>query len=278
MKISSDQGVVSDPKKEIEQVAEAEAGNLRSSLRFLGERSKLASDVLCLYNLITRSVEWTSAPTEEEQQALFVMLMLTAGCRFQLTMSVLQNWRGRMAEALAPLRRASELCASACHIRRNPGLATIWLSVSKGDEAYKRHKDAFKLKAIFPKDDPTLSRLFGIFDSSSKLIHCSLYSLASQVRDAGFFRYFDIAGPTEPALIRTYIHIVSAHELMLRAFIDAFGGALTDAETVKAEFKVFSERLQRHRDSHRELAMSDIPQAALDRAAKRQRSQTRDGS
>jgi hypothetical protein len=45
---------------------------------------------------------------------------------------------------------------------------------------------------------------------------------------------------------------------MIRAFVDAFRGALKDEAKVDKELRTFSERLQRHRDTHREFAMSDL--------------------
>jgi hypothetical protein len=256
------------PMTEIASVIEAEAANLRASQAVLGERRKLAADVLGLYSLISGNVAPSMAANEEEVGALLVMSMLLSGCRFQFTMSVLQNWRGRTSEALAPLRRASELCASACHIRNNPALADVWSSASDSDEAYKRHKEAFKLRFIFPKTDPTLGRLFSVFDLASKVIHCSIFSIAGQARDLSF-RYFDIKGPRDPALIRTFIYILGAHELMVRAFAGAFKGFLKDEAAVDQEFRVFSERLQRHRDANRAFAMSDISQEALRKIAKK---------
>lgn len=250
------------PITEITSVVEAEAVNLRASQAVLGERRKLAADVLGLYNLLSSNIAPSVAANEEEIGPLLVMSMLLAGCRFQFTMSVLQNWRGRASEALAPLRRASELCASACHIRKNPALADVWSSASESNEAYKRHKEAFKLRAIFPKTDPTLSRLFEVFDFASKVIHCSIFSIAGQACGPSF-RYFDIKGPRDPALIRTFIYILGAHELMVKAFAGAFKGFLKDEAAVEQQFKLFSERLQRHRDGNRAFAMSDISPETL---------------
>jgi hypothetical protein len=173
-------------------------------------------------------------------------------------------------EALAPLRRASELCASACHIRKNPALADVWLSASESNEAYKRHKEAFKVKAIFPKTDPTLNRLFEVFDFSSKMIHGSIFAIAGQTKTLDFtFQYFDITSPNDPALIRTFIYIVGAHESMVRAFVDAFRGALKDEATIDRELRTFTERLQRHRETLREFAMSDLSEETRRRLLKK---------
>jgi hypothetical protein len=256
-----------DPMAELLSVVEAEAVNLRASQAVLGERRKLAADILGLYNLISQNVAPSMATNEEEVGTLLVMLMLVSGCRFQFTMSVLQNWRGRASEALAPLRKASELCASACHIRKNPALADVWLAASESDEAYKRHKEAFKMRTIFPKTDPTLRRLFDVFDFASKVIHCSIFSIAGQAQSLSF-TYFDIKGPRDPALIRTFIYILGAHELMIKAFGSAFNGLLKDQITFDREFRVFSERLQRHRDANMAFAMSDISRETLRKFAK----------
>src|SRR5262249_2092685 len=143
--------------------------------------------------------------------------------------------------------------------RKNPALAGVWLSASDSDEAYKLHKEAFKVKVIFPKDNPTLNRLFEIFDFSSKVIHNSIFAIAGQTQTLNStFQYFDIKGPGDPALIRTFIYIVSAHESMIRAFVDALRGALTDEPLIERELRTFSERLQRHRDTLREFATSDL--------------------
>jgi hypothetical protein len=257
------------PLTELDSVVEAEAANLRSSQKALGERRKLASDVLVLYDLVARNTALTMAASEEEQHALLVMLVLLSGCRFQFTMSVLQNWRGRSTEALVPLRRASEQCATACYIRAHPALADVWLAASGSHEAYRQHKKAFQLKLIFPDSDAILKRLFGVFDFASKVIHCSVFSVAGHVQGLPSFRYFDIESPRDPALIRTFIVILSAHELMLAAFVRAFSGVLEDESSVERELRVFSERLQRHRDATMEHAMSDISKEVFERVSKR---------
>jgi hypothetical protein len=250
-----------DPKNEIARVIDAEIANLKTSKAALGARADLAGDILALYELVRRNVD-TSIGSMEEHKTLMVMLALLAGCRAQMTMGVLQNWRGRASEALGSLRRASELCGAACHIRRNPNLADVWLNASENDEAYKKHKEAFSIKAIFPKSDSVLHRLYEVFDFASKGIHVSIYSLASQI-SGGTFLYFDIKGPHDPQLIRTFIYILSAHELILRSFITSFNGALRDTAVVEKEFKLFAERLQRHREVTREFAMSDLRQKSL---------------
>lgn len=248
-----------NPGTEITQVIESEAANLRTSIAVLGERGKLANDVLALYDLVARHATIPAEANEVETGALLAILPLLAACRFQLTMSVLQNWRGRAVEALAPLRRATEMCATACQMRKNPALAEVWLSASDSDEAYRRQKEAFKVKTIFPRTDPTLNRLFEIFNFSSKVIHGSIFSIAGQTTTLdSTFQYFDIKGPNDPALVRTFIYIVGAHESMIRAFLDALRGALRDETVIERELRTFSERLQRHRDTLREFAMSDL--------------------
>jgi hypothetical protein len=104
------------PMTEIASVIEAEAANLRASQAVLGERRKLAADVLGLYSLISGNVAPSMAANEEEVGALLVMSMLLSGCRFQFTMSVLQNWRGRTSEALATTPQSiGALCLSVSH-------------------------------------------------------------------------------------------------------------------------------------------------------------------
>src|SRR5690242_18071463 len=98
-----------NPRTEIAQVIESEAANLRSTRAALGERGKLATDVLELYELIRCQVNVLAGGDEATIGALLVMLPLLNCCRFQMTMSILQNWRGRTAEALGPLRKATEL-------------------------------------------------------------------------------------------------------------------------------------------------------------------------
>ena len=107
-----------------------------------------------------------------------------------------------------------------------------------------------------------------MFDFASKVIHCSIFSIAGQARDLSF-RYFDITGPRDPALIRTFVYILGAHELMIKAFAGAFRGLLKDGAAVDQEFRVFSERLQRHRDANRAFAMSDISQETLRKLARK---------
>jgi hypothetical protein len=257
-----------NPLTEITQVIEAEAANLRTSMDTLGERRKLASDVVALYDLVRRRVDLSAKSNEQELGARLVMLTLLTGCRFQLTMSVLQTWRGRAAEALGPLRKAAELCASACHIRKNPALADLWLSASGSDEAYKRHKEAFKTKNIFPRTDPILSRLFDVFDFASKMMHASIFSIAGQTQNLTF-NYFDIKGPDDPSLIRTFIYIVSAHESMIRAFVGAFREVLKDVASIDRDIQLFSDRLQRHRELNAAFAMSDLSEGTLRRLIKR---------
>jgi hypothetical protein len=251
-----------NPVTEITQVIEAEAANLRASITALGEHRKLASDVLGLYELIRQQVDLSAGAHEVEVGAFLVMLTLLNCCRFQLTMSVLQNWRGRAAEALAPLRKATELCASACYIRKHPPLADVWLSASESDEAYRRHKDAFKVKVIFPKTDPTLNGLFTVFDFASKVMHSSVFSIASQTHGLRF-QYFDIKGTDDPALIRTFIYIVGAHESMIQAFVGAFRGVLKDETIIDQAVRVFAERLQRHRQTYAKFVMSDLKEETV---------------
>ncbi len=261
-----------NPSTEIETVMTAEVANIKASRTVLGERTKLSTDVLGLYDAIMRDIDINEiSGTDEEQAAYAIMLMLLAACRYQFTMSILQNWRGRAAEAMAPLRRASELCASACHIRRNPDLARVWISAGDSDDNYRNHKEAFKIKAIFPKSDPTLNRLFEVFDFSSKIIHCSIYSVSSQTRGMAF-QYFDIGDPRrDPALIRTYIYILSAHETILSALVEAFAEVFQNKAVLEHELKIFADRLQRHREANRDFAMSDIRRETMEKVANRRR-------
>ncbi|MEI9974353.1 MAG: hypothetical protein WDO73_21285 [Ignavibacteriota bacterium] len=73
-----------DPLTEINEVIESEAVNLRTSIAVLGERRKLANDVLGLYDLVARQAHLPLSADEAEIGALLVMLPLLAACRFQL--------------------------------------------------------------------------------------------------------------------------------------------------------------------------------------------------
>jgi hypothetical protein len=256
-----------DPKDEIQTILDVEAEHVKQARHFLGERARLATDVLSLYDLVMRGVDLESAQGDEESLVLVVMLNLLAGCRFQMTMGVLQNWRGHSLEALASLRRAVELCGAACHIRRNPGLAAIWSSASNSDSAYKENKGAFGPRALFPKTDPTMVQLFEVFDTASKVIHCSIYSLCGQVQ-GGRFNYFDTQSTNDPTLIRTFFSILSAHELILAAFIKALDAALKDNSVAEKQFRLFAERLQRHRGANLEYALSDLQRDMVEGVAK----------
>jgi hypothetical protein len=259
-----------EPKKEIDQVIEAEARNVHVTIRALGERRKLANDVLGLYDLLFRNTDLARHEDEQELGALLVIATLLNACRFQLTMSILQCWRGRVGEAFGPIRKASELCAVACHISKHPEVADAWTDASQSDEAYKRHKKAFDVKTIFPKSDPLLNDLYDFYDFSSNVVHASIFALANLMGPTGF-NYFEIQSPGHPDLIRTFLYILRAHELMIEAFARALWPVLRDSEKFDKELRMFRERLQRHRDTNAEFAMSDVQPEILERLRKERR-------
>lgn len=256
-----------DPKTEIQTVLDLEADHVRQTQRFLGERAKLAGDALGLYDLLMRSVDLTAAQDDEENLVLLVMLNMLAGCRFQMTMSVLQNWRGHALEALGPLRRAVELCGSACHVRRNPRLAATWSSASDSNDAYKENKSEFSIKAIFPTTDPTMDALFEVFDAASKVVHCSIYALCAQA-EGTIFNYFDRGNALDPSLLRIFLYTLRGHKLILRAFIESFDAALKDRSVLEKEFGIFSERLQRHQDANQDFVLSDLSKDIVEKVKK----------
>ena len=98
--------------------------------------------------------------------------------------------------------------------------------MSAGDSrvAYEKYRDAATPGKLFPRKHPLMGPLFQRYDTTSKLLHPSLHSLAHQVTvtttpgigvRVDYFQLRD-DDPTEP--LQTFLWTMDTHFGILRAF------------------------------------------------------------
>jgi len=207
---------------ELDEIRENEEANYQVSLKLLGDSVSLVQDLVDLYKLM---VEIASKSTLAARNEFFTGLHFLTASRYHLTIGALAALRAHISDAQRSGRMAIELAAFAALIKRQPALAMVWLNAGQDEASYKRYRRTFTSQNLFPDDDPLLKSLGDRFDTTSKLSHPSVYSLAEHTRitrgESALnleFHYFTVKKDSarEPTL--TYFWTVDTHFGMLRVF------------------------------------------------------------
>lgn len=133
---------------EIEEIREGEEHNYQTSKKLLGDTFSLADDVLDLYRVLADIASKSSLVARDEYVTALHFLVAS---QYQLTMSVLAALRGHIMDALRDTRLAIEFGAFAARVKRNPGLALVWLNAGTADDAYAAYRKQFKTSNLFPR-------------------------------------------------------------------------------------------------------------------------------
>lgn len=247
---------------ELDEIHDIEEKNYYTSKEVLGDSLLLVEDVHSLYRLLTELIFNSGIePRDEIIAANYFML----ACQYNLTIGMLALLRGHINDSFILSRKAIEQCAFAAKVKKNPGLATIWMQASrqKGTAVYKEYRREFSSKNIFPKDNPKLCELYNRYDICSKLSHPSLYSFTRQIdsktsdRDIRIeFKCFQLSveDMSEPA--RTFLWIVSTHFLILRVFEEILDEAINhDRKRWEFRFNAVEVKINIQRNKWKELIL-----------------------
>ena len=99
----------------------AEEHNFGESLRVLGEAASLTDDLSGLYDRLAVFIGPGNADLSQEKGAARLLALHFLGaCRYHLTMSTLDIFRGHLNDSLTHLRSAIEFAAFAAHVRKHP--------------------------------------------------------------------------------------------------------------------------------------------------------------
>ncbi len=207
---------------ELDEIRTGEEANYQISLKLLGDSVSLVQDLLDLYKLMAEIASKSRLAVRNE---FFTGLHFLAASRYHLTIGALAALRTHISDAQRSGRMAIELAAFAALVKRQPALAMVWLNAGQDEASYKRYRRTFSSQNLFPDDDPLLKSLGDRFDTTSKLSHPSIYSLAEHTRitrtDSAMnleFHYFTVKkdNAREPTL--TYFWTLDTHFGVLRVF------------------------------------------------------------
>jgi hypothetical protein len=215
---------------ELDDIREAEEANYRVSLKLLGDSVSLVQDLVDLYKLIAEIASKSKLAARDE---FLTGLHFLLAARYHLTIGALAALRGHLTDSLRSCRMGIELAAFAFRIKRQPELALVWLNAVDSDDAYARYNRIFSGQKLFPDDHDLLKQMSPRFDSTSKLSHPSIYSMAEHTKiekketvvDVRF-HYFTVKreDPSEPT--RTFLFTVDTHFGILRIFEEVLAEAL----------------------------------------------------
>jgi len=252
---------------EIEEIRESEEHNYQTSKKLLGDTFSLADDVLDLYRVLADIA--STSPLVVRDEHVTALHFLTAS-QYQLTMSVLAALRGHIMDALRDTRLAIELCAFAARVKRNPGLALVWLNAGTADDAYEAYRKQFKTSNLFPRGQRQLRDLGERYDSAAKLSHPSIYKMAGHTRFTRTatalnieFHYFQVRrdDPSEPA--RTFLWVIDTHFKILRVFEDTIAKTIAhDRARWDLRTTTIDAKLDGHKERWRKLCAPTRPSRA----------------
>lgn len=204
------------------QVQEAESQIFQDVASRLGEAATLSDEYARLYsNLADLAGPFRRDWPEDTQRAHLLALHFAAACRYNLTLGTLCVFRGHLGDSMMHSRRATELCAFAALVKRQPHKARAWTQARVGPKEYSAYKEKFGSKHLFPPDHPRLRHLYGRYDFFSKRQHGSIYSIAGHMRyDQSpdvIFDFFD-ARPDTPEIAGIYFYLLQTHWDILGVF------------------------------------------------------------
>jgi len=161
----------------------------------------------------------TSAAVQDD---IFAGLQFVLACRYHLVVGALTALRGHITDSFRNSRMAIESAAFAARVKRDPGLATVWLNAGHDDAAYKEYRNQFS--KLFAGDDPVLRELGSRYDDCAKQGHPSVYAFAGHTKIEQTptdllvqFEYFQMrSDASEP--VRTYLWILTTHLLIVSSY------------------------------------------------------------
>jgi hypothetical protein len=206
---------------ELEEVRIAQESNYQEATRALDGAAALTQDILDLYETLVKLAE--EGPAKVRAKEIYALSFLVT-CKYELTMASLAIMRGHLLASYSHTRRAMELCALAVRVAEVKDFAELWVNAGNSDADYDRYRNMATTSRLFPKKHPLTGRFRDRYDSTSKLIHPSLYSLAQQAQYATGppltvrIAYFQLQpdDPTEP--LQTFLWTMDTHFGILLAF------------------------------------------------------------
>src|SRR5437764_14900625 len=108
----------------LKEFAEAEAHNLDSSTKALGNSAELVNDFESVYEVLFPLLKQPEGDLDSDQVLAFVSVIHEfAFCRTLLSKSALALMRGYQGDSMLHLRRAIEACAFAVRMNKHRELA-----------------------------------------------------------------------------------------------------------------------------------------------------------
>jgi hypothetical protein len=170
----------------------------------------------------------------------------------------LAEHRGHRGDAQVHLRRAIDGVAAAWRINGHRELARMWFDAAVGDDVtatknYRAYLKHFKTELLYPKPGHAdynirLSRLYGVFDMASKMVHTGLFGVApylhKSVGTSIIWTPGDIS--TGEQMVPAFFLILGVHVDILAISVDSLPIASGRKEWEK-KAQDTSERIERHR-------------------------------
>lgn len=208
-----------------------EGKNVLDSFREIDEEhyilsKKRVGSSIELFNLLCRiydtfSSDYTSSGLSADEKYTAPLTLILA-CQHELVSATLKAMRGHLVDAMQSTRRAIELCAFAKRIYIHPHLAVTWREAGRSNQLYEKYKNKFSNNKLFPKEEPEMMKLYERYDMCSKMMHSSVYSVASRIsveeNSEGFeikFKYYEL-NEDESEPINTLLYIWDTHALIIR--------------------------------------------------------------
>lgn len=205
------------------EIMKLEEEFFRESKDKLGSALEMMRFLSAFYDMFSEGFREQELPAEDKY---VVPLTLAMSCQYHLIMSTLSAMRGHSTDSHQHSRRSIEACAFSYKIYQHPHLAEIWLMAGKSKEHYEKYREKFT--KLFPQDHLLLNELGTRYDMCSKLIHHTIYSIASKIKVENFddqlknlnFNYFDNVSNREPYL--SLFHIWDTHQLIIKIYMSIF--------------------------------------------------------
>jgi hypothetical protein len=242
------------------QIAITEKEHYKATTKHLGASMDLVDDLRTLYGAITPLLKHPQSgdiSTSDETLTLVAIIHELMLCRILLSKSVLMALRMYMSESLIHLRRAIEACAFSVRMSKHPETSRKWAEGALDDLKYKKYRNAFGPKEIFPAPgtpdhEPKLILLRETFDHCSKTVHGSVLGMAGHVVNAPVstpssltrsMTFFDMPNDF---LVPTFLRTLAAHGIMIDLFAKILEPNSTGLGDWRKEYTIVMERLQRH--------------------------------
>ena len=216
-----------EPKfPEVEQIRKYDEDNLEASIKYLGESYTLVHDVTELYILLSDLLSTSQSPIDLK---FHINCTLFLSCQYQFTTSCLAVLRAHLTDSFRSTRRAIESCAFSYRIFKHPHLAEVWLNAGDSDESYKKYREKFSGKNLFPEKHEVMKFLGDRYDFCSKQMHSTLHSFVTRMiteekeKSLSFkFPYYDIPKDDPVHFFRAFFATINIHRHILKVFSEVF--------------------------------------------------------